>query len=75
MCQGNNASVIDALQGTDGFGVSIHFSWIMSAINDRKLYKKTPKFRAMLVDLLKGDLSFYTYICMQNASMTLYNYM
>ena len=57
MCKGNNISVIEVLQGSpgsDGFGVNVNFSLLMSAINDQKLKKRRPELRALLLDLLKG---------------------
>ena len=57
MCKNNNKSVIEVLQdspGTKSFGVRIHFSLLMSAIEDKKLKNKDSIMRAKLVELLKG---------------------
>ncbi len=73
VCKGNNTSVIEALQdlpGTEGFGVKVDFSMIMSAINDKKLKEKRPELRAVLIDLLKGLKTHKTCACVHLYSET-----
>ncbi len=75
MCNGNNTSVIEALQGlpgTEGFGVKVDFSMIMSAINDKKLKEKRPELRAVLVDLMKGIIISSNLVCMHTNLITSY---
>ena len=57
MCRGDNTKVIETLQGqpdTEGIGVHIDFTLIMTALKDRSVRNSHPKLRAAFIELLKG---------------------